>query len=1308
MSLDGLWETEHPGLGTVYVRFATSGSEIEYEGMTYEAWEVSLWRLPEGSMPLSAVAAGRGNVVGADSADGSDVAADAGLRKVRDGLFGSWIAAAVVPGDFGPEILWRSREESDQFNPIVRTEAGRTISLGAPGHGTASQHVEAVLTRVSAGDELERAVADLPGIYRYYHTVTGNVYVRFAVTDQSISVGRDREIPAYAVSTLFRVGDLGYCPAREGLFGGSFPNDTYPLVGLDTDEEGLWLVWQNPAARRRTMRTRIVSLYANGDIGIGLERGDARYVEDTVFRRIAGADARVASNDELIPILGRWTVTRGEEEVAVRIEPTTLALPGEPEVPLYLLTSIDPDSGEPLHAGLYPGDPFALVSVVSREGSGRLLWYSPADDASEEDLIFDPTEEEFLLMGGHSGSRYDLLRFHRLRADASRQESSTAAAIRLPTTADIPSAIEEAKRRVHDTLPAELTNQERMQLDGIDVAGMADNLVPFSITGSAEESVLPVDHVQASLAVELYEALVRRAERALVEELAVSFYRSLPAGTRSEWNRFALWNESAVGTARADNVNPAGFASGRGMLSPSLDFATFVVDYYLPPPYRDPMLGIRQRLPGRYAFVENLLGPAPGEAAGPLLDSVVAETPRDWIDAAQVESIELIVTTPTATAPESLAGHLHLLIRRYGDYVDGRDSLALSFVGVTSRDVANGVGGLAYVWRGLTGRYLSAIQEETFHDVVERGTLLEDRDIQHYRLELSRDEIERFIQRLWVIKHTSTYQYRFFGHNCASMLIDTLNHSLDPERRVEITSLIVPPVYVVAMLQRYGVLTDPVYPEYWSVAKAARAAATRNREIEERLIGLFTPLVQEAALPGAVLDELNRLVDLARAPTAVSTAVDPLFREPIAAAGSSARCWAYRGLATMMIDLRQRYVGPGRPISIGAFDELASLLLHYYTNAFGVELFLAVPDLSRVSVPDAVMTADVQAEQMEEYLSEVQRRERNSPEINELREAQSRFRLFLADTGTGEWIYSVGREVQDECTERIACANDALGRSVGYFPAELESGLTIGVPVGSGAMPAGGALAVTTLGFRVGLFDEQIGHDSLWALKRDMRFRLLMAGMSVNVGLGGSPSEWGLGRYSLTLHGVVVEFRKIVTGRQVNYSGVLNHGYAFTVLDGAFSVTDEALTATGIPANGLSAAGISAHVRGAELDYLVNLFEVDQFRSYANIAVGAAYTFDWANGAATHRFGIPVEFEAKVGTGTSGETALRGEISYEPMVNLALDASSEFSATLGFEWASGRNPQLRRNIIVEAGWEGPGAWADPAGVQIRSRFTLRW
>jgi hypothetical protein len=353
IDLSGLYATTHPkeSWGDVLVQFHPSSSVLSHKGVDYAAYEVSLWKRR------------------ADT-----------IRKLRDGLFGTYTLAAVVPDRQGRALLWYSPDERGfKYNKIVSVGSDRSLVIGSQG---TEQHVLEYIEESMLPKESLPEGPKLEGIYDYYHSSTGRVLVGFRKTGDSAGV------ETYSVAVLSQIAGVGYAVVKRGLYGGSFANDSFPLVELQTINGEHWLVWSNPAKPGQLRKNRIVCYYENGDIAIGLDQGEAKYIENTVFKRISSLDVAIGRYSDFVTLEGLYGITLpgSASEVIAAILPTNLVSDtGEEKIPVFKIRSVD----AVLHDGLWLGDPFCHLGLRSEEGRCILVWYSFAMQVKEELVLYD-------------------------------------------------------------------------------------------------------------------------------------------------------------------------------------------------------------------------------------------------------------------------------------------------------------------------------------------------------------------------------------------------------------------------------------------------------------------------------------------------------------------------------------------------------------------------------------------------------------------------------------------------------------------------------------------------------------------------------------------------------------------------------------------------------------------------------------------------------------------------------------------------------------------------------------------------------
>ncbi len=738
-------------------------------------------------------------------------------------------------------------------------------------------------------------------------------------------------------------------------------------------------------------------------------------------------------------------------------------------------------------------------------------------------------------------------------------------------------------------------------------------------------------------------------KQVFVLNLALFYYEELSKEEKEEWMGFSLWVDNTILPGRAENINPGGFASEIGRKSPEYDFATFAVKYFVPPEYKDPINHVKYRLPEKYKFFESLFG------SGVVPLEIPAYEPgyRDWVDPGDVEHIELLISTPTSSSAASIAGHALLLIKRKQDYHDGRDSLVLGFVGETSKDKNNGIDGIRYIIRGLTGYYTSMIQEENLHSVVQRATILENRDVIRFRLNLTDEEIGGLIQRFWVIKNSFTYKYKFFNLNCVSMLLDTINHVLPKEEKIDLNVSLSAPMLMSANFLYKGKLGDFVYPEYWSIGKKARYASGLNRGIQDEILHFLKARGdQNDNFPLAIHNEAGKLFAVLFSQGSGNLGSDPLFREPVLKINNYGRGYAYLELTSLFIAIYRDHVADTKAITMDEYYNLSQMLIRFFMNAKDREMYIAIPsDVKEKYSKNDPIPPKVSREYLEKQLYDIQLRQSNSQEIMDLMESISSLRNFVDSKYPNSSIYTLGRDMQKELTDNLVKVRENIAFTHGYYPVFLSFGYRNKL-----------GRNYTTLAYKSAIFYEELGHNSIFVLKQDMRFELLSGGFSAWIGLDNTPFEREQGRTYLYVYGTIFDFDKIFTGDNVDYHNIFNHGFGLTFMESQSILWDGQIF---FPDTG-------SDIKIIEMRYIINIFELDEFKYYVNLKLGAGYNLLESVEGFDHFLGVPLGLEGKFHLAGNFDNILRFSLIYEPLLNFTEIFNSSLKASIEISWSLGK------------------------------------
>ncbi len=344
----------------------------------------------------------------------------------------------------------------------------------------------------------------------------------------------------------------------------------------------------------------------------------------------------------------------------------------------------------------------------------------------------------------------------------------------------------------------------------------------------------------------------------------------------------------------ADNQDPRGYASTRGLESPEEDFATFGEVYFVTP---DSLVedSIACRTPDKFGFFRRLFpdykpyldqphihcrGSGEGflddlQFLDPLTKAPIAMGP---VDATTVSGFELLYATPGVGDASEIAGHLILRIKLknnpeaaqlgienpkdlvvsfLADTEDGRAARApqaaasapptecktswLDFGGAAARSDFDAMAAVLQALKGLSGGFLTTFDRQTLYQSARSYTIDQDRNLLRYKLNLSEDQKARLIERLYVAKKNYRTKYYFFDRNCASILVQLIGEGIGDRTTSDFDPFVVPPNALVALLIRRGVAT-PVAPAFYSYRKKGQVAQEILRDELTQLRAKFPAL----------------------------------------------------------------------------------------------------------------------------------------------------------------------------------------------------------------------------------------------------------------------------------------------------------------------------------------------------------------------------------------------------------------------------------------------------------------------------------
>jgi len=125
-------------------------------------------------------------------------------------------------------------------------------------------------------------------------------------------------------------------------------------------------------------------------------------------------------------------------------------------------------------------------------------------------------------------------------------------------------------------------------------------------------------------------------------------------------------------------------------------------------------------------------------------------------------------------------------------------------------DVGSNGSTVAYIAKGLTGHFPGIIEVAPYFQKLRKYSDNEDRDIWEYKLTLSKQQIQMFVDHVWEVKGHS-FNYFFLDENCSYRLIALLDVVTPTHRVREDFYFDALPLDTVRALQKHGLIAESTY-----------------------------------------------------------------------------------------------------------------------------------------------------------------------------------------------------------------------------------------------------------------------------------------------------------------------------------------------------------------------------------------------------------------------------------------------------------------------------------------------------------------
>ena len=254
------------------------------------------------------------------------------------------------------------------------------------------------------------------------------------------------------------------------------------------------------------------------------------------------------------------------------------------------------------------------------------------------------------------------------------------------------------------------------------------------------------------------------------------------------WHRHNGWSRELARPWRwtAKNLDPLGYGAPAGRRSPSWDLAIFAAAWVTERASRarapDEDGPLECRLLPQATFLHGRLR-SMGAVPPVLRPAPLCRAFEAWADRGRLDRIEIALATPSTITVASMFGHvfLRLVSRNEPVSLASMEDRTLAFL-VESNVPLNGEP--LFALKGIAGAYQATLVERSFLETYRTYLVLEGRDLRRFRLHLSPSETEALLRRLWSLRQAGRYRYFFFGTNCATLMVDSVNSVLPDHRQI--------------------------------------------------------------------------------------------------------------------------------------------------------------------------------------------------------------------------------------------------------------------------------------------------------------------------------------------------------------------------------------------------------------------------------------------------------------------------------------------------------------------------------------------
>lgn len=305
-----------------------------------------------------------------------------------------------------------------------------------------------------------------------------------------------------------------------------------------------------------------------------------------------------------------------------------------------------------------------------------------------------------------------------------------------------------------------------------------------------------------------------------------------------EWQLLLHYRKGLWGGYESEQDDPGFFLSPKGKTDPAAELAATLAQFF-----SVELVG-RSRQPAQCAFIARYHWLKEQLQFDPIrLPPLSCERFDRWYEDFEVQSISLIFPSAFLNNPASMFGHTLFRVDQKGQTEQTR---ILAYTINYAADVPPDAG-LAYPIRGIFGNYKGYFSTIPYYLKVQQYRDIENRDIWEYRLNLTENQLRRFLMHAWELGN-AYFDYFFFKENCSYHILALLDYA-NPDLHLtdEFIGWTVPADTIRLVVSKPNLVSDITYrPSRSTVIKRKR----ESLPVEERdLAHRITEDLSEVASP---------------------------------------------------------------------------------------------------------------------------------------------------------------------------------------------------------------------------------------------------------------------------------------------------------------------------------------------------------------------------------------------------------------------------------------------------------------------------